>query len=110
MNADDIIRASAACYGITPQEILQRNRQPRTVRARRLAMALCRSLLEWSYAEIGLMFRRDHGTVIHACRRMSALLAAGGTMEAYWFLKLRTNFAAALPVVPPAESEILTTL
>jgi chromosomal replication initiator protein len=46
------------------------------VTARQIAMYLCRELTDLSLPKIGAEFgKRDHTTVIHACRKVRTLMA-----------------------------------
>jgi len=46
-------------------------RTARVALARSVAMHLCREVLKPSYPEIGRIFRRDHGSVMAACKKIS---------------------------------------
>lgn len=60
--------------GFTGKDILGDKRQPDLVRARQIAMFLCRSLLGHSYPVIGRFFGgKDHSTVIHAVKKIKQL-------------------------------------
>src|SRR5205807_104494 len=75
---------AAACthFGITTQELLSTTRTPRIVWPRQLAMYLARELTGESLPAIGRHFGgRDHTTVLHACRRAAAKLAADDQMR-----------------------------
>lgn len=79
MNAQYIRNFVAKECAIPAQWMMVGNNKTR-VRARALAMWLTRDLLDYSYAEIGRIFRRDHTSVIHACQKVldSAELSAEG--------------------------------
>lgn len=60
--------------GFTGKEILGDKRRPDLVRARQIAMFLCRNLLGHSYPIIGRFFGgKDHSTVIHAVKKIKQL-------------------------------------
>ena len=59
--------------GVTPADILGRERTAHVVRARFAAMLICRNYLALSYPAIGRAFNRDHSTVINAMRRVDAV-------------------------------------
>ena len=62
-------------FQLTMQDLKGESRQQTVVRARSLAMFLCRELTGASYAEVGQFFGgRDHTTVLHACRKISGQL------------------------------------
>lgn len=57
-------------YGVTTKELEGPSRERRILRARFEAMGRVRKETSCSYPEIGYYFgRRDHTTVIYACRR-----------------------------------------
>ena len=118
MNPAQIIETAAAVWGSNPTAVLGTSRNTRHVRARRLAMALIRHVTGLSYVAIGEIMRRDHGTVIHACRVMSeALSRDGANVEAYQFLTIRKRIgdqlaarAAAMAMPCTAVFSLLLTL
>ena len=60
--------------GVPPKEILGEKRRPDLVRARQLAMYLCRELLGHSYPVIGRQFGgKDHSTVMHGVKKIKLL-------------------------------------
>jgi chromosomal replication initiator protein len=63
-------------FGLTMTQLRGKSRQQTTAEARSLAMYLCRELTDLTLAEIGRQFgNRDHTTVLHACRKVAALVA-----------------------------------
>lgn len=72
---NDIIDICAKHFGTTREMVLSPIRQTREVRARQSAMFIARRLTGRSYPEIGRRFGgRDHTTVLHAERKISALI------------------------------------
>ncbi len=69
--------AVCAVNGITRSELLGPRRSKRVTHSRQLAMYLARELTPLSLAEIARGFDRDHTTVLHAVRRVSARLEPG---------------------------------
>lgn len=68
----DIINTIASYYKITPDEIFGQSRTAGIVRARQIAMYLCREQTNLSLPKIGQLFGgRDHTTVMYACRKVS---------------------------------------
>lgn len=70
---------SATCehFGLSTEELLSSARSQRLAWPRQLAMYLARELTGESLPSIGKHFGgRDHTTVLHACRRTSARIAA----------------------------------
>jgi chromosomal replication initiator protein len=61
--------------GLTAGELKGKSREQAVTDARSLAMYLVRRQCGASYAEIGGQFgRRDHTTVLHACRKIQAAI------------------------------------
>ncbi|MQA73011.1 MAG: chromosomal replication initiator protein DnaA [Solirubrobacterales bacterium] len=63
--------------GLTRQELLSARRSARIAQSRQLAMYLARELTPLSLAEIARAFDRDHTTVLHAVRAVTARLEPG---------------------------------
>jgi chromosomal replication initiator protein len=73
----DIQAAACSHFGITVEELLSPRRSPRIAWPRQLAMYLAREITGESLPAIGRQFGgRDHTTVLHACRRAGARIAA----------------------------------
>lgn len=62
----EVVEVTAAYFGMTAASLLAQNRMQRITKIRRLAMFLCRTNLGMSYPEIGVVFQRDHTTVMYA--------------------------------------------
>jgi chromosomal replication initiator protein len=74
--------AVAKQFQFTLQDLKGQSRQQTVVRARSLAMFLCRELTGASYAEVGQFFGgRDHTTVLHACRKVAGQLAEDSALR-----------------------------
>ena len=72
---EDISRAVARQFGISSTQLRSRQQSRGVVVPRQCAMLAARQLTGHSLAQIGHYFGgRDHSTVIHACRRLQALL------------------------------------
>lgn len=72
---DAIQRLVAEHFDIRLADMTSKRRPAHIVLPRQIAMYLARELTDNSLAEIGETFGgRDHGTVIHACRRIESLL------------------------------------
>jgi chromosomal replication initiation ATPase DnaA len=76
-----IIRATAEAAGLTPEDLRGRARHRAVVGPRQLAMALCRRRGA-SLGAIGIAFRRDHTTVLHAWRAIGPRLKGDLSAEA----------------------------
>ena len=63
--------------GLTREELLSPRRSPRVARSRQLAMYMARQLTSLSLTQIARGFDRDHTTVLHAIRTVSARLEPG---------------------------------
>ena len=68
------MRVVAEYYKLRVVDLLSAGRSRSLARPRQVAMALAKELTRHSLPEIGDAFgRRDHTTVLHACRRIKAL-------------------------------------
>jgi chromosomal replication initiator protein len=73
----DVKAATCQLFGITHDELVSPSRSSRVSMPRQLAMYLARELTDESLPAIGRHFGgRDHTTVMHACRRTTARIAA----------------------------------
>jgi chromosomal replication initiator protein len=81
--------------GLTAGDLKGKSREQAVTDARGLAMYLVRQVSGTSYAEIGRFFGgRDHTTVLHACRKLAALIARDETTRRA-VDELATQLAAA---------------
>ena len=77
----EIKRAVARYYDVTVSEMDSPRRAVPIVRARHVAMHLCRMFTRRSYPEIGAAFGgKDHTTVLHACNKMASRLENDRTL------------------------------
>ncbi|MER6121198.1 chromosomal replication initiator protein DnaA [Streptomyces sp. NPDC001795] len=76
ITATAIMAATAAYFGLTIEDLCGTSRGRALVTARQIAMYLCRELTDLSLPKIGAQFGgRDHTTVMHADRKIRALMA-----------------------------------
>jgi chromosomal replication initiator protein len=69
-------------FGFSISQLKGKSRRKTIAEARGLAMHLLRQLTGASYAEIGRYFGgRDHTTVLHACQKLTSLLAKDDAMR-----------------------------
>lgn len=72
-----VVDATANQFGLSPEELLARDRRPQVARARKVAMYLARELTGQSLPEIGRGFGgRDHSTVHSAVRSIGSAVRA----------------------------------
>ncbi len=82
VSSDTIVRAVAEYFNLTPQDILGQDRRRLMTQARGIAMQLARQHSGMSFPDIGrAMGKRNHSTVIGACRRIEAQMAAGEVID-----------------------------
>ncbi len=89
---DQIARLVARWYAVPLREMRGASRRRATVRARSAAMWMARKWTGASYQRIGEYFqRRDHSTVLHACRRFDRELKSSPCRDAVeaWERELR---------------------
>ncbi|MFD5750879.1 chromosomal replication initiator protein DnaA [Streptomyces sp. NPDC127033] len=76
ITAANIMAATADYFGLTVDDLCGSSRSRVLVTARQIAMYLCRELTDLSLPKIGAQFGgRDHTTVMHADRKIRALMA-----------------------------------
>ncbi|MEV7865396.1 chromosomal replication initiator protein DnaA [Streptomyces sp. NPDC088124] len=76
ITAGNIMAATADYFGLTVDDLCGSSRSRVLVTARQIAMYLCRELTDLSLPKIGAQFGgRDHTTVMHADRKIRALMA-----------------------------------
>jgi chromosomal replication initiator protein len=76
ITAATIMGQTAAYFGLSIDDLCGTSRSRVLVTARQIGMYLCRELTEMSLPKIGQVFgNRDHTTVMHADRKIRALMA-----------------------------------
>ncbi len=76
ITASAIMAETAQYFGLTVEDLCGTSRGRALVTARQIAMYLCRELTDLSLPKIGAQFgNRDHTTVMHADRKIRALMA-----------------------------------
>lgn len=76
ITATAIMASTADYFGLTVEDLCGSSRGRQLVTARQIAMYLCRELTDLSLPKIGAQFgNRDHTTVMHADRKIRALMA-----------------------------------
>ncbi|GAA5048458.1 chromosomal replication initiator protein DnaA [Streptomyces similanensis] len=76
ITAPAIMASTADYFGLTVDDLCGTSRGRQLVTARQIAMYLCRELTDLSLPKIGAQFGgRDHTTVMHADRKIRALMA-----------------------------------
>lgn len=99
-SCENIMQIVAGHYGLTVAVLMSNKRYGEYVRPRHVAFYLCRTLTKYSFPEIG---RRcggfDHTTIMHADRRVRALLAIADDETTHNVDAIREKIAARWPVV-----------
>jgi chromosomal replication initiator protein len=93
---------AATCrhFGLSAQELVSSSRSPRVLWPRQVAIYLARELTDESLPTIGRHFGgRDHSTVLHAWRRVSARLTSDEKAR-----ELVTTLQALLSEAPPRRA------
>ncbi len=82
LSMEDILRAAAAYFEVTPHDIRSKGRKQDLVLPRQITMYLIRDLTERSYPEIGQYFSgRDHSTVMYAVQKVTDQLEDDRDLE-----------------------------
>ena len=69
-------QATADFFGVTVRDLKSDRRDAKVVRARHVAMFLCRTDLSMTFEQIGRAFgNRDHTTIVYGCRKIEKELA-----------------------------------
>jgi chromosomal replication initiator protein len=69
---EQIQAATAEAFGVSREALLAHDRRPKVALARQIAMYLARELTDETLPALGRGFARNHSTVLHAHRRISA--------------------------------------
>lgn len=77
-----VVRAVSLHFNIPDRVLLGDARARHIVLARHVAMHLCHAVHGHSLSRIGRAFGRDHTSVLHATRRIAALLPTDPTLAA----------------------------
>ncbi len=81
ISIENIQKTVADYYKIKVSEMYSKKRTRAIARPRQVAMALAKELTQLSLPDIGDAFGgRDHTTVLHACRKITALKTTNGDM------------------------------
>ncbi|MBA2226654.1 MAG: helix-turn-helix domain-containing protein [Thermogemmata sp.] len=78
---EQVLRQVSAVFGVSQQELLSSSRLSRILLPRQLAMYLLRQA-GWSLPRLAQAFRRDHATVLHACRKVEQRLNTDASLLA----------------------------
>jgi hypothetical protein len=96
---ESIIKAVCRVFDVHRDVLMSQLRRTEVSQARQVAMALCRRHTTASWLKIGLIFNRDHTTVLHASRVMQPHIDAikahkqpGSIME--WVIALKERLRA----------------
>ncbi len=78
----DVLESVASFYGVTIQDLTQKNRKREIVKPRQIAMYLMRTETKSSFPSIGdWLGGRDHTTAMHAFNKISQEMEGSGTTE-----------------------------
>ena len=71
---DFIIESTCKFFGISKEEILSSSRKKEVTESRQIAMYLIRKFIKKSFKEIGMLFKREHSTVIYNIKSLEKKL------------------------------------
>ena len=75
ITAEKIQNTVSDYFNIDMKDIHSKSRKQEIVKARQIAMFLCKKHTNYSFAHIGsIVGKRDHATVLHACRTVQGLI------------------------------------
>ena len=82
VSLEQVCKLVASHYSVTEKKLYGKSRIVDTVNARHIAMYLCRELTQNSLIFIGKHFgKRDHSTVIHACRAVEEKIVKDSSVK-----------------------------
>lgn len=91
VSIENIQKTVADYYRIKMVDMLSKKRTRNLSRPRQIAMTLAREITTMSLPEIGNAFGgKDHSTVIHACKMITALKSSDTTIDADYRILLQT--------------------
>jgi len=79
----EVVKAVGLVYAVSPREVLGRRRFANLSEARQCAMTLLRNR-GYTFESIGRAFKRDHGTVLHASRKIQDRIEVDRKFRARW--------------------------
>lgn len=80
-SVEDVLTATASAFGVTPNELVARDRRPNVAKARKVAIYLARELTDKSLPEIGRRLGgRDHSTILAAVRSLAGDIERDGDL------------------------------
>ena len=74
LGVEDVQKEISKYYNVTVEALSSPKRQRHLVKARQMAMYICRKLTGISSPELGARFHRDHSTVISSCEKIESEL------------------------------------
>lgn len=78
----NLVELAARRFHLKPDEILGNSRKSEHVRARQVALYLCRKYLGFSFKELGALFGgKDHSTIMHGIKKIQLLQATDKDMH-----------------------------
>jgi len=79
-----IQQLTAETFGVSMEDLLSQKRTAELAQARQIAMYVARNKTEESLQQIGYCFnKKDHTTVIHACRKIEDLIKSDSRVKMY---------------------------
>ncbi|MDQ8206201.1 helix-turn-helix domain-containing protein [Coraliomargarita sp. SDUM461003] len=92
-----IVEAVASCYKMRPSDLSSRTRSARVSEARHVAMYVLRDQLQMSCVDIARVFgRKDHCTVLYACKKIHAWIVGDAQFRAQWPRIVKSVIAARM--------------
>lgn len=64
-------------FGVTKKQLLGKSRRAEIVKYRHVAMYLMREDCTMTFTEIGMIFQKDHSTIVHAHDKIKKLVLTG---------------------------------
>jgi chromosomal replication initiator protein len=90
-NSTHIIDLVANVFDITPNKLLEKNREKRSLLARHLAIYLMYKDLNYNYSSLAQIFAKSHSTIIHAVEKIHKESVTDNEISTYINL-IRKNY------------------
>jgi len=98
LSLEDIVMAVADYYGVTPEDVVGRDRSRAVSTARQVAMYIAREEADCSLQQIGeALGGRNHSTVLYSCERVADLMATDS--------QIKRHIRAILQILRPGITE-----
>jgi chromosomal replication initiation ATPase DnaA len=94
-DTERVLRAVSGAWGCQVGRLFRRGREVSTAEPRQAAMVILRETTGLTFQAIGTLFRRDHGTVMHAVQTQSARMLSADYARKFTTARAAVEHVAA---------------